>query len=73
MLGLETPQQAYFLYLWMYTAHEITYNRIPDGGNAETGFSSNIGAVATANSFTIMQLEFPLLVEAMAMSNVYAT
>lgn len=67
-LGLETSQQTYFLWLWMYTAQDITYNRIPDGGNAETGFSSNIGAVATANSMTIMQLEFPLLVEAMAMS-----
>ena len=72
-LGLETSQQTYFLWLWMYTAYEITYNRIPDGGNAETGLVTNIGAVGTANSFTIMQLEFPLLVEAMAMSNVYAT
>jgi len=52
----------------MYTAQEYTYNRIPDGGNSETGIISNIGAVATANSFTIMQLEFPVLVEAMAFS-----
>lgn len=72
-LDLEFADQVYFIWLWLYTAESITYNRIPDGGNASTGSITNIGTVAAANAFTTMQLEFPLLVMAEAFSDIYKT
>lgn len=71
-LGLDFPQQTYLIWLWLNTALQISYNRIPSGGMSQTGMIANIGAEGAANSFTIMQLEFPLLVMAQAFSKVYS-
>lgn len=45
-LGLDSVQQTYFIWLWLSTAYDLTYSRIADGGNAQIGLISSIGASA---------------------------
>jgi hypothetical protein len=53
-LGLDFPQQTYFLWLWLDTAMDMSWNRIQDGGNSQTGPISTLGASAFASAMTIM-------------------
>jgi len=71
-LGLDFSQQTYFLWLWLDTCMNLSWNRIQDGGNMQTGQISQLAANAFANSMTIMQLEFPVLVHAAALADYYS-
>jgi hypothetical protein len=45
-LGLDTAQQTYLIWLWLDNLHDLSYNRIQDGGNSQTGAISYLGASA---------------------------
>lgn len=70
-LNLDSPQQTYFIWLWLSTAHSQVFNRIQDGGNEQTGLMGSIGAKANNDAFTTMKIEFPLLLIASSFNNTY--
>jgi hypothetical protein len=43
-LGLSSIQQTYMIWLWLDTAFDMTYSRVQDGGNAQVGAISGLGA-----------------------------
>ena len=57
---LNTPDQVYLIWLWLDTAYDLTLARTQDGGDAEIGTISGIGAPAFENTITTMMIEFPM-------------
>lgn len=71
-LGLDSVQQTYMIWLWLNTAYDLTYSRTADGGDAQVGLISSIGAPAFEETMTIMQLEFPMFTYASQFNISYA-
>ena len=57
---LNTPDQVYLIWLWLDTAYNLTLVRAQDGGDAEIGIISGMGAPALENTITTMMIEFPM-------------
>jgi hypothetical protein len=71
-LGLSSIQQTYMIWLWLDTAYDMTYSRVQDGGNAQVGAISGIGANSLQDTMTIMMLELPMFTWASQFNISYA-
>ena len=49
------------LWLWLDTAWELTFARIPEDGSYQIGVIGTLGAEAFNAAMTAMQLEMPML------------
>lgn len=60
MLGLNSVNQPYLIWLWLDTAYNLTLARTQNGGDAEIGIISGMGAPAFENTITTMMIELPM-------------
>ena len=71
-LGLSSVEQTYLIWLWLDTAYDMTYSRVQDGGNAQVGAISGIGANSFQDTMTTMMLELPMFTWASQFNISYA-
>lgn len=60
-LGFSDVKQTYMMWLWLNTAWDLTFERIQDGGNVQTGVIGTLGATAFEDTISYMRLELPLM------------
>jgi hypothetical protein len=71
-LGLDTQEQTYLLWLWLDTALNQSWNRIPDGGDSMMGNIGKLTADSMKDSITTMRLELPMFIYASQLNISYS-
>jgi hypothetical protein len=72
MLGLNSVNQPYLIWLWLDTAYDLTLSRTQNGGDAEIGIISGMGATTFENTITNMMIELPMFTYASQFNISYA-
>jgi len=60
------------IWLWLDTAYDMTYSRVQNGGNAQVGAISGLGAKTFQETINTMMLELPMFTLASQFNISYA-